>query len=365
MSKAVKMVVGVVASIAIPFVAPIIGASIAGLTGLSTTVGSTLAGAAIGAGVAGATGANPLLGAVGGGFGGFMGGGGFDSLRSMFGTAAEGATGLTGAGVDAAVTAPGAVSGVTAADPGALVFNTSGGFTGTPLPGTPGGAAIPTPTFRSDVLLNTSGIGSAAAAAPAAAAPAAAAPAAPAATGFSLSGLAEKVLSNPTGLAQLATVMFNKPPQSLTAAENQALQDTARLAAENQALFETRVMEARQLLQEAVPNPEQAFAQTGMTVERRLQEAQRGRPEASQAAAERRAAIEGTRLGTLAVAEDAARARAATAQGLAALPASAPQGAAGLSLPIYEGLERRRQAYSQDLARATGGLFGNIYGRSA
>lgn len=364
MSKAVKMVVGVVASIAIPFVAPVLGASIAGFTGLSTTLGSTLAGAALGAGVAGLTGANPLLGAAGGAFGGFMGAGGMDTVRGMFSGATDSVSGVAGAGADVAAAAPGAVSGATSPvglDPFA---STTGGVGQTlgqvPLP--PSGAEAVSAGFR--VPAAVSGIGSAVAPTAAATPAAGAAPAA-ASSGFSLSGLAEKVLSNPTGLAQLATVMFNKPPQNLTAAESQALQDTARLAAENQALFEIRVMEARQMLQEAVPNPEQAFAQTGMTVERRLEEAQRGRPEASQAAAARRAAIEGTRLGTLAVAEDAARSRAATAAGLAALPASAPQGAAGLSLPIYEGLERRRQAYSQDLARATGGLFGNIYGRTA
>lgn len=350
MSKGVKAVVGIVASIAIPFVAPIIAGSIAAATGVAAlggTLGSTLVGAGLGAATAAATGANPILGAAAGGFGGFMGGGGFDSVKSLFGGAADGVTGATAAGVEGAAAAPSAVSGATV--PAGLDTAASAGFDTAAY--TAAGSPLP------PIQATAGGIGSATSAAAPAAAPAAA-------SGFSISGLAEKVLSNPTGLAQLGMVMFNKPPQGLTAAESAAVQDTARLAAENQALFETRVMEARQLLQEGVPNPEQAFAQTGLTVERRLQEAQRNRPEATQAAAARRAAIEGTRLGTLAVAEDAARARQATAQGLAALPASAPQGAAGLSLPIYEGLEKRRQAYSQDLSRATGNLFGNIYGRT-
>jgi hypothetical protein len=165
--------------------------------------------------------------------------------------------------------------------------------------------------------------------------------------------------------AKLGMTMFNKPPQQLTAAEQAAVQDAQRLASENQALFAKRVEEARAMWSEGTPKPEQAFAQTGLTVERRLMENQRGKSPSQQAAEARRAAIEGTRLGTLAVSEDAARSRAARQTAMNALPTTAPTGAAGLALPIYAALDKRRAEYARDLANASGGLFGGMFGGSS
>lgn len=165
--------------------------------------------------------------------------------------------------------------------------------------------------------------------------------------------------------AKLGMTMFNKAPQQLTAAEQAAVQDAQRLAAENQALFAKRVEEARSMWSEGTPKPEQAFAQTGMTVERRLMDAQRGKSPSMQAAEARRASIEGTRLGTLAVSEDAARSRAARQTAMNALPTTAPTGAAGLALPIYAALDKRRADYARDLANATGGMFGGMFGGSS
>jgi len=173
------------------------------------------------------------------------------------------------------------------------------------------------------------------------------------------------ILSLAGNAAKLGMTMFNKSPQQLTAAEQAAVQDAQRLASENQALFAKRVEEARSMWSEGTPKPEQAFAQTGMTVERRLMDAQRGKSPSMQAAEARRASIEGTRLGTLAVSEDAARSRAARTNAMNALPTTAPTGAAGLALPIYAALDKRRAEYARDLANATGGMFGGMFGGSS
>jgi len=47
------------------------------------------------------------------------------------------------------------------------------------------------------------------------------------------------------------------------------------------------------------------------------------------------------------------------------LPTTAPTGAAGLALPIYAALDKRRAEYARDLANATGGLFGGMFGGSS
>lgn len=173
------------------------------------------------------------------------------------------------------------------------------------------------------------------------------------------------ILSLAGNAAKLGMTMFNKAPQQLTAAEQAAVQDAQRLASENQALFAKRVEEARSMWSEGTPKPEQAFAQTGMTVERRLMDAQRGKAPSMQTAEARRAAIEGTRLGTLAVSEDAARSRAARQTAMNALPTTAPTGAAGLALPIYAALDKRRAEYARDLSNAAGGMFGGMFGGSS
>lgn len=173
------------------------------------------------------------------------------------------------------------------------------------------------------------------------------------------------ILSLAGNAAKLGMTMFNKAPQQLTAAEQAAVQDAQRLASENQALFAKRVEEARSMWSEGTPKPEQAFAQTGMTVERRLMDAQRGKSPSLQTAEARRAAIEGTRLGTLAVSEDANRSRAARQTAMNALPTTAPTGAAGLALPIYAALDKRRAEYARDLSNAAGGMFGGMFGGSS
>jgi hypothetical protein len=87
--KGVKKVVGAVAMIAAPFIA----GPIAGMIGISGTIGSALTGAAIGGLGAAAAGVNPLVGAALGGLGGFgaaraaAGGGGGGLFSGLFGGA--------------------------------------------------------------------------------------------------------------------------------------------------------------------------------------------------------------------------------------------------------------------------------------
>jgi len=321
MSKGVKIAIGIVAAIAIPFVAPMIAGAIGlsatlggilGSTALGTSVGSALVGAGLGAASSAATGQNPLLGAAIGGVGGFGGGGGFSGL---FGAGA----GTAGAaGTSAAASAPAPVVGAGALAP------------------VPAAAAVGAPMQLAGA-------------------------AAPAATGVSLSSLGSSLASsiNPSNLAQLALVMYGTSDTGqLDAARKAALQEAAQAAATNQELFQQRVEAARRVSQLGTPNPEQAFAQTEMGVQRRLAEVQRGAPLERQQEAGRRAAIEGTRLGVFAANQENARANQATAAASSMLPTAAPLGAAGMSLPVYEAMQRRQDEQTRDIARAVGGTTG-------
>lgn len=179
---------------------------------------------------------------------------------------------------------------------------------------------------------------------------------------FSAEGAGRAVggLLTPSGIAsvgQLAMTMYNRPPQDLTPEERNYVNETAELAATNRAVFEERVSAARRLLQQGGANPEQAFAQTQMGVERRFREAGLRTPEES-----RRAQIEGARLGAAAVSGEQARAATATQAGLAAMPTTAPVGAATLALPAFRDVERREREYQADLARGVGGLAGALGG---
>jgi len=309
MSKGVKAVLGVVAAIAVPFIAPVIAGAIGisgalgtvlGSTALGAGAGSALVGAGLGAGTAALTGRNPLLGAALGGFGGFAGGGGL--------------SGLFGGGAGAAASAPASTlgTGATAAVPAV-------GAVGAPLQ--LAGAVAPS-------TLGSIG-----------------------------SSLAAGI--NPSNLAQLALVMYgNSNTSQLDAAQQAALRETAELARTNQELFSQRVADARRVAQLGTPNPEQAFAQTEMGVQRRLAEVQRGSPFERQQEASRRAQIEGTRLGVFAANQESARANQAAATAAGMLPTQAPLGAASMSLPIYQAMQKREDEQTRDIARAVGNVTG-------
>lgn len=394
--------VGIVAAIAIPFAAPVIATAI----GASGVVGSTLVGAALGAGagavsgsITGDMGRGALTGAVGGAVGGFLGGGGLDAAsNALFGPGTESVVSYTAPpaplGAEAATIAPleGAtyfgpttIDGAVGVAPGLAPSTTALAAPGV----VPGGMTYEALTAPIATAPGGGGAGIASAAAPAAtttagvtsgAAPGFAATAAkPAVAGtfgerfvagmtgggpsvFSAEGAGRAVggLLTPSGIAsvgQLAMTMYNRPPQDLTPEERNYVNETAELAATNRAVFEERVSAARRLLQQGGANPEQAFAQTQMGVERRFREAGLRTPEES-----RRAQIEGARLGAAAVSGEQARAATATQAGLSAMPTTAPVGAATLALPAFRDVERREREYQADLARGVGGLAGALGG---
>ena len=300
--KKIKKVVGVVAMIAAPFIA----APIAGLIGVSGAIGTAITGAAIGGLGAGAAGVNPAIGAAIGGVGGFLAGGGGAGLfgggakavPGLAGKAATGATGMAGAGGAAGAAGAGAVA------PAAAV-----------------------------------GLSTAAA---------------PAAGGF-FSGI------NLGTLAPMAMALFGKAPQDLTPIEQEALVANAQTSAVEKGVFDERLAGARSLMQQGYANPEQAYAQAQMATQRGLSDVERTagvseRP-GMRDAARRRAAIEGTRIGTAAVTGEQARAAQATSAGLSSLPTEVPTTGSELNMKIYEDLYKRRSDYAQDLAGAAGQMY--------
>ena len=299
--KKIKKVVGVVAMIAAPFIA----APIAGLIGVSGSIGTALAGAAIGGLGAGAAGVNPAIGAALGGIGGFMAGGA-GAGGGLFGGGAKAATGAAGGG--------GAVAGGGA---GAV----AGGAGGVVAPAT-------------SVGLSTA--------------------AAPAAGGF-FSGI------NLGTLAPMAMAMFGKAPQNLTPIEQEALVANAQTSAVEKGVFDERLAGSRSLIQQGYANPEQAYAQAQMATQRGLRDVERTagvseRP-GMRESERRRSAIEGARIGTAAVTGEQARAAQATSAGLSALPTEVPTTGAELNKTIIADMYKRRSDYAQDLAGAAGQMY--------
>ena len=388
--------IAVVASVAIPFAAPAIAGAMLGSTAItgafvatSTAVGAGLgavAGAASGS-LTGNVGRGALLGGAGGAVGGFGGGGGFGyTSNALFGSGNAEAAGLTGSyqGAESmgantgyqGATGPafGASEGVTpgvAISPGGTEGVVAGGI-GSAVP--PSG--VPQTATGGSMVFNTgSGTGTVAYG------PNAGQPVAPQGTqverflgGITGSGTkmdlttAEGVgralspIVSPSGIAgvgQLAMTMYNRPPESLTPQERSFVNETAELAGTNRALFEQRVNSARRLLQQGTPNPEEAYAQASMGVQRRFREA--GLRDAGDV---RRGLIEGARLGAAAIPGEYTRAASLTQAGLSAMPSTAPQGAEGMALPVYRDLERRQREYQADLGRGFGTLASAFGGRS-
>lgn len=402
--KILGTIIGVVAAITIPFAAPAIATAI----GMSGVIGSTLTGAALGAGagalsgsLTGNVGMGALLGGLGGAVGGFTGGGGVSSLfgstaptgaadvasgayqgAEAFGSAAgyQGAVGPAiapdvlplppafvspeqAAGL-ASATAPGATPSVVSAAPAVAETGIGSSIT---APATPGATPSAAASLAQPLAAEPASFGSRFLSAVTGPTGATKAGAAATPSIFSAEGLGAAVgsvgrnLISPSGLAsagQLAMTMFNRPPEGLTAEERAYLEETRQLAGTNQQLFNERVQNARRLMQQGQANPEQAYAQAELGVERRFRERGYRSP-----AEQRMAAIEGARLGTLAVPAEQARAAQTTQVGLSMMPTSGPQpmySAAGLSLE--RDAERRRQQYESDRSRAIGGLLGAIGG---
>jgi cobalamin biosynthesis Mg chelatase CobN len=187
------------------------------------------------------------------------------------------------------------------------------------------------------------------------------------------SGIA--ALTDPSTLARITLLAATGDMTGLSAAEaelvNLRKQELQQIASTNQELFDQQVEAARNFMQMAAqnaPNPQQAFAETKIATERQLAEQTRGLGAGEAALAQRRAAIRGTQTGATAAAAEEARGRGTQTSlmqaGLGALPSSAPEGYAGLALPMYEDLaERARQARADltyGVTRAAPNLFGRI-----
>lgn len=330
MSKGAKRVLGVVAAIAVPFVAP----AIAGAIGISSTIGTSLVGAGLGAATSALTDGDPLLGAMTGGLSTFAIGGGF---QNMFGSKQP------------------LVAGQQSVNGG--LFGGPGMTTGTPLYQQAGYTAGGVQNLRPPVTTATgAGAGLAGAGQTAL-----------------KSGIA--ALTDPATLARITLLAATGDMTGLSAAEKELVnlrkQELRGITATNQELFDQQVEAARNFMQMAAqnaPNPQQAFADTKLATERQLAEQTRGLGANEASLAQRRAAIRGTQTGATAAAAEEERGRRTQTQlmqaGMGALPTSAPEGYAGRALPMYEALAERARQASADLTygvtRAAPNLFGGI-----
>lgn len=340
MSKGVKKVLGVVAAIAVPFVAP----AIAGAIGVSSAVGQAAVGAGLGAAASAATGGNPVVGALTGGVGTYARAGGLDSL---FGG-----------------TQPATTGAATAAAPAYQPAGTLATGTQTLLPG-----ATPAVTAG----LNTASLGGTTAANVAAG---------------GISGLGSRVVSgltsgisalaDPATLARvtlLATMADTGDMAGMSAAEQELVelrkQELQEIASTNQELFDLQVKAANDFMQMAAqraPNPAAAFAETKIAGERQVGEQTRGLGADEAAAVRRFAAIRGTQAGATAAAAEEATGGQRQAQllqtGAGMLPTAAPEGYAGLSLPLYEDLAERRRQAQYDTFKYAGALAPGLFSQT-
>jgi hypothetical protein len=290
--RGIKKVVGTVAMIAAPFIA----GPIAGMIGISGTIGTALTGAALGGLGAAAAGIDPRIGAALGGLGGFGAAGGFGQIgqaaRGMFGGIAGGAA--PAAGVAAAPAAAG-VGGAAAAAPAA------GGFF----------------------------------------------------SGLNLGNIAPLAMSMfgkaPQNLTAQERELLKRNME--TAAIERGVFDERLGAARS-------LLQAGEANPERAFAEAQMGTQRGLRdVERTA--AISGRP-GLQTAERRRASIEGARLGTAAVTGEQARAAQTTAAGLAQLPTSVPTTGSELNMAIYEDVYKRKAQNMRDLAGGLGQMYGNI-----
>jgi hypothetical protein len=344
--------VPVVAAIAAPFLAPVIGTGLAAISlggvgsalGLgvlggaaATSFGAGLTGAALGAGAGAATGAltgrGALTGAITGGLGGGIGG--YMGLGSALGIAPASTAPLN---------LPGSILAGTATAGGAMA-PVAGGTSG--LAGTLGlaGAGTVAAGAASPMLSNVIG------------------------------GLVGKFAEGITagGLADLGMTMYNKPPDGLTEEEKRAVAETAQLARTNKDLFAQRVEQANAVWNAAQANPEKAYAEAVSGVQRGLREQQRRYgtgayggtgSERRQAGLARAGSIEAQRAGSAAAAGETSRAEKDMISAAGLMPTSAPVGETMAALPLFQAAEKRKQQYQEQLARATGGLFGGIYNKN-
>jgi hypothetical protein len=373
MSKGVKKVLGVVAAIAVPFIA----APLASAIGISGAVGQAAVGAGLGAAASAATGGNPVVGALTGGATTFARAGGLDNL---FGGPQPLVAGQESVG-------------------GGLLSGSPGMTTGTPLYQqagyTAGGAQSLLPTAATAAPAVTTGINTLGTVAQAAA-PAAA-------TGYLESGTLTggggadalsggggadtlssglrsgiSALTDPATLARvtlLATMGDTGDMEGVSAAEQELVelrkQELQQIASTNQELFDLQVKAANDFMQMAAQraaNPEAAFAETKIKAERKFNEDVRGLGADEARALKRQADIRGTQVGATAAAANVAYKGDEQAKllqtGAGMLPTAAPEGYAGLSLPLYEDLAERRRQAQYDAFKYAGALAPGLFSRT-
>lgn len=352
MSKGVKKVLGVVAAIAVPFVAP----AIAGAIGVSTAVGQAAVGAGLGAAASAVTGSNPVVGALTGGVGTFARAGGLDNVfggpqplvagqESVGGGLLSGSPGMT-TGTPLYQSADYLTGGAQAVLPGAAPAVTAGLTTAGTLVG---GADVGTLAGGGGADTLSSGL---------------------------QSGIS--ALTDPATLARitlLATMADTGDMAGVSAAEQELVelrkQELREIASTNQELFDLQVKAANDFMQTAAqraPNPAAAFAETKIASERQLGEQTRGLGPDEVAAARRFAAIRGTQAGATAAAAEEASGGQRQAQlmktGAGMLPTAAPEGYAGMSLPLYEDLAERRRQAQYDAFKYAGALAPGLFSRT-
>jgi len=368
MAKVLKAVVAIAVAVAIPFVAPAIAASLGASAALTTvatslgasaisataaaTIGTTIASAGVGA-VLGAvnakvTGGDVKTGALLGGLGGGIGG-----YTSAVATNAANA-GNVGLNTSSGASGTTATSAQLNAAPGATTaaLNTAG-QTGLAVTGTAVDGGV---TLANGATVTAAG-----------------ALVQPTITQAVTTGLTSTItqLTNPDTLLRITTLALAADPD-ITGLTNEEVQlvelrkaELQRMATENRALFEQQVANAAALMQSAeqqAANPEGAYAETKIRTERDLAEDTRGQSSDRAAATRRAGLIDSTNTATIAAAAeqergDAAQMRYRTAANQA-LPDAAPQGYAGLAMPMYSDLAERRRQAQNDLVYGVGSAFG-------
>jgi hypothetical protein len=180
-----------------------------------------------------------------------------------------------------------------------------------------------------------------------------------------LSNVVNSVIQNaPNALAQLSLLAFNKPPQELTAAQQQVLAQMQEDAKTNKELFSQRLELAQNLVRQG-QNPDfvGAYANAVVPAQRAFREEERallargGSPEAA-AALRRAGIIETTGRAPRSVAVAGAEARQTLADGLRATPTQAPvDKTAATELSIAERNYAEQNRRREQEARIAGGLF--------
>tara|TARA_R110002167_G_scaffold116630_2_gene291870 strand:+ start:1633 stop:2697 length:1065 start_codon:yes stop_codon:yes gene_type:complete len=328
MSKAVKTIVTIAAVIAMPYAAP----ALAGSIGLSGGIATALGGSAL-AGTVGSVVGSALTGSVLGGLTSKAMGGSYATGRDM-GMVSGGLGGLSQT----------SVTGKSFVDPMSLET-----VAGPSMPTLTGNYVDATSAAINSATGTTAGA---------------------AGTGTGLTSVLTN-LTSPDTLMRITTLALAEDPDvtGLSPEEVQLVEqrktELAEMATTNKALFDQQVAMANEFLQKAAQaqgNPEAAFAETAIQTERQISENTRGMSRDEAGSVARQAKIQGSAAGAAAAAAETERGQAAglryTQAALGYLPTEAPQGYAGLALPLMQDLaERRRQAQS-DLVYGTTSALG-------